>query len=362
MKESIIDFSKKIYKKDSKNKIRVLHVYTDGADLIQKSGLVDGNLIEHRNTCVGKNIGKSNETSSIQQATLEAQSKIETKMTTGYFDSIEKAESETVILPMLAKDYKKELHKVKFPCYIQPKLDGMRALAQDNIFSPIISRKGKKIDTMAHIEANVSNLETEYTLDGELYAHGLSFQDNMRLIKKYRQGKTETVKYHVYDIISDKPFNERFAILRELIVNCADIELVPTYHIIDETELKKFHVKFINAGYEGTIIRHSNAGYSINKRDSQLLKYKDFIDEAYEVIDILPSDKNPDQGVVRCTIGGGYANVTFGCGMKFSHKERKEMLINKADYIGKIAEIRFFEYTDDGIPRFPVCHGFRLDK
>ena len=48
--------------------------------------------------------------------------------------------------------------------------------------------------------------------------------------------------------------------------------------------------------------------------------------------------------------------------MKFSHKEREEMLTNKSDYIGMIAEIRFFEYTDDGIPRFPVCYGFRLDK
>ena len=48
--------------------------------------------------------------------------------------------------------------------------------------------------------------------------------------------------------------------------------------------------------------------------------------------------------------------------MKFSHKEREEILTNKVDYIGKIAEVRFFEYSEDGIPRFPVCHGFRLDK
>jgi hypothetical protein len=48
--------------------------------------------------------------------------------------------------------------------------------------------------------------------------------------------------------------------------------------------------------------------------------------------------------------------------MKFSHAEREEILINKENYIGKKAEIRFFEYTDGGIPRFPVCVGFRLDK
>ena len=49
-------------------------------------------------------------------------------------------------------------------------------------------------------------------------------------------------------------------------------------------------------------------------------------------------------------------------GMKFSHAEREEILINKENYIGKTAEIRFFEYTEDGIPRFPVAVGIRLDK
>lgn len=49
-------------------------------------------------------------------------------------------------------------------------------------------------------------------------------------------------------------------------------------------------------------------------------------------------------------------------GMKFSHGEREKWLKFKKDYIGKTAEIRFFEYSEDGIPRFPVCVGIRLDK
>ena len=363
MENQIKSFSKKIYKLDSKGKVRVLHVYTKDSDVHQNSGVYGSeNIISHVHTCEGKNIGKSNETTSEQQAVLEAVSKIENKMSTGYFQTIEEAKSNVVFLPMLAKDYKKESHKVTFPCYVQPKLDGMRAL-YGNIRSDVlefISRKGKSITTMSHIESEFKTLDV--ILDGELYAHGESFQENMKLIKKNRGEETKKVKYHVYDIISNKPFSERFEILRDLIVNYANVELVPTYYIVDKNELKKLHEEFISAGYEGTIVRHSNAGYGINKRDSQLLKYKDFIDEAYEVVDIVPSDKNPNQGVVHCTIGGGYTDVTFGCGMKFSHKEREEMLTNKSDYIGMIAEIRFFEYTDDGIPRFPVCYGFRLDK
>ena len=63
-------------------------------------------------------------------------------------------------------------------------------------------------------------------------------------------------------------------------------------------------------------------------------------------------------GIFICEHNG----ITFGCGMKFPHKFREEVLINKEYYIGKTAEIRFFEYTEDGIPRFPVAVGIRLDK
>ena len=45
-----------------------------------------------------------------------------------------------------------------------------------------------------------------------------------------------------------------------------------------------------------------------------------------------------------------------------SHKDREELLANANKYIGQTAEVRFFEWTDDGFPRFPICVWFRLDK
>lgn len=351
------NYSRKIYKKDTKGKIRILHVYTDGAKLIQESGLIDGNLVKHTSTCVGKNIGKSNETTPELQAQLEAASKIETKMSTGYFNTKEEAETEEVILPMLAKDYKKEKNKVIFPCYVQPKLDGMRAHGKKG--APMMSRKGKAIETMAHIQADIDATPFINILDGELYAHGKTFQENMKIIKKYRKGETEEVQYHVYDIVLPGPFNKRYAMLGNIIANADNIHLVPTFEVQNEADILKYHKEFLAEGYEGTMIRWGEDGYKVNGKSSNLLKYKDFIDEAYEVVDVLPSDKNPEQGVVHCKLPDGR---TFGCGMKFSHKEREEMLFMKDSLIGKIAEIRFFEFSEDGIPRFPVCHGFRLDK
>jgi DNA ligase-1 len=361
----ITAFDSKIYKKDSKGKIRVLHVHVDGADLIQESGLVDGKLTVHRSTCKGKNIGKSNETTPEQQAILEAASKVETKMSTGYFTTQQEAKDNVVILPMLAESYNDHKDKVIFPCWAQPKLDGMRALGANS--KQMISRKGKPINTMPHIQAALDETGCADWLDGELYAHGLSFQENMRLIKKNREGSDQVV-YHVYDmVLPNLPFSERYIILSKLVKMNKYIELVPTYECKDEADLKDHHKQFLAQGYEGTILRHSDVGYAVNKRDQQLLKYKDFLDYTYEVVDIVPSEKNPKQGVIHCADlatnnGKELSTITFGCGMKFSHKEREEMLANKADYIGKMAEVRFFEYSETGVPRFPVCHGFRLDK
>lgn len=161
---------KTIYKKDSKGKIRQLTVFAINDTMIQESGVVGGKLTERVRQCSPKNIGKSNETTGEEQAKLEAEAKIVAKLKEGYFETIEEAENEEVILPMLAKEYHKEKHKVDWStAYVQPKLDGMRCLDTPN---GKISRKNTPIKTMDHIVVKRHDDLTVIT-DGELYAHGL---------------------------------------------------------------------------------------------------------------------------------------------------------------------------------------------
>lgn len=349
---------KRIYKKDSSGKIRYLEISNEGHFVVQESGVVGTNSpVINRSACEAKNVGKSNATTPESQAYIEAQAKLTEKMRLGYFNSIEEAQEKggkDFLLPMLAKDFKKEVKKVTYPCYVQPKLDGMRSLGSED--DGFMSRTGKAIDTLGHIV--LVGLK-DYVLDGELYAHGISFQENMKLIKKYRPNLTEQIKYHVYDVVMDAPFKERYKTLISIASDLPDVHIVETHLITSQEQLIRFHQQFIAAGYEGTMVRHSEEGYAVNKRSSQLLKYKDFLDEVYTVNEVWPSKSRPEQGVVECVTSKG---IPFTCGMKFSHAEREEILANKENYIGKMAEIRFFEYTDVGLPRFPVCVGFREDK
>ena len=350
---------KTIYKLDSKGKERFLTVMADGDELIQISGLLETDSpIEHRKVCKPKNVGKSNETSSQQQAILEAEAKWKTKIDEGYFETLEDCNSIKVVLPMLAKSFDKEVKKIDWTgeVYVQPKLDGMRAL---NLDGKLTSRKGKLIETMGHITKELKENFNGHIIDGELYAHGKTFQENMKLIKKYRPNTSEDVKFHVYDMVSNDNFTERYEKLKEISQGAAQIVIVPTYKITSKEELDTYHAQFISEGYEGSIVRHGKSPYKVNGRSSNLLKYKDFIDMAVTLIDVLPAEQRSEWGVPVLEMEDGR---TFRAGARMSHDERKDLLSNKQNYIGKTAEIRYFEETDDGLPRFPVCVGFRLDK
>ncbi len=352
---------KVLYKKDSKGKERIWRIWTEGAELIQEAGLLKGKLVRNSKFCTGKNIGKSNETTPAEQALLELESTWKSKKDEGYFETLAEVNTIEVILPMLAKSYGDEKSKIDWtnPVYIQPKLDGMRCLAHiTNGEVALISRDGKSITTMGHIEKDLSTIEEDIILDGELYAHGFNFQENMRLIKKYRVDETENIKFHIYDCISKDKFYSRITQAINHASKLKTCQIVDTILISSEKEMIKWHSININDGYEGSIIRHGNEGYKVNGRSSNLLKYKDFQDIDAKIIDVISAPQRPEQGVPVLE----YKGKTFQAGMKFSHEERAEWLKNKKNYIGKIANIRFFEYSEDGIPRFPVCIGIHEDR
>lgn len=355
-----------LYKKDSKDNIRFWSIWTEGADIVQESGIVGtDNPVENRKTAKAKNVGRSNETTPEEQAISEMESSIQKKLDKAYFKTQKEAEEEEVILPMLAKTYKSQKKKVVWndeqqPVFVQPKLDGMRCLAiiKDHKVK-LISRGGKEITTMDHIKDSL-RVFNNMTLDGELYAHGYSFQENMKMIKKYRQGKSEKVHFHIYDVVSDADYGYRSSILNNVFarLDVVELERVPTYIAETEEIMKDFHTAFLSDGYEGTIIRHGSDGYKINGRSSSLLKVKDFEDIALPIIDIIPADQRPEWGLPVFELNG----ETFKAGWKMSHAEREDLLENKEDYIGKTAELRFFEYSDTGVPRHPVMLGIREDK
>jgi len=317
---------------------------------------------------IGKNIGKSNETTHFQQACKDAESKANKKMDEGY--CLSKTELTTPILPMLAHPYTKRSHNIKWPCYVQPKIDGVRCtLTIKNGKVKMFTRKGKEFTPMPSLVESIlewqehakslPNFNEDLYLDGELYSDTLTFQELAGTLRRHKN--TEEVLDQIYFVVFDSfqldwdtPYLARKAILEEQFEHFNDpfLKLIETTEVIDEAEMKERHQKYIQQGYEGTIIRNKDAFYKLKHRSPDLQKYKDFIDAEFTIINFKDGEGTEEGCVIwECETSNGKRFFVRPKGTR----ESRQTLFNEGNkYLGEQLTVRYQELTDDGIPRFPV--------
>jgi hypothetical protein len=323
--------------------------------------------------CTPKNIGKSNETTPKEQAEKEMEAMFKKQRDQGYVGLKEDLSSIDTgkFLPMLAHCYhdtqkldkdgnikvvKGKKDKVIWPAAAQPKLDGARALF--NSSEGFWTRKGKQWipEVVAHLEFDPK----EYTFDGELMIphEDASFQLSMKAAKKYRKGISEKLHYFIYDVVEPSlTFKERYEIIKKFKFNNKSITLVPTVIVNNEKEFFAFHKTCVEKGFEGAMIRNLNGLYSIRHRSNELLKYKDFMEEEFEVVDVIEAGSGSFTGCGKFKIKVG--KMICDVNPEGPLEGRKKYLINKKEYIGKLLTVKFQGFTDDGSLRFPVGKGIR---
>jgi len=199
-----------LYHKAKGGDLRQWQVWTEGDNIVTEYGQVGGQLQRSRKVAEGKNLGKKNETTPVEQAKLEAQSLHKHKLDRKYAETPEEAQ-EQLPLPMLAHAYKgSKKKKFEWPAHIQPKLDGVRCLAQRDADGSIAltSRQGKPW-VIPHIAEQLDGwLEEGTVLDGEIYVHGESCQRITSWAKSAdpngKSYKEESLRlvYSVYDMPS----------------------------------------------------------------------------------------------------------------------------------------------------------------
>ena len=120
--------TKLLYGLDKSGKYKVWSIWTEGPELYIMHGAENGKMQAKCEIVQGKNIGRANETTPEQQAELEAESRYKKQLDKGYRSTKEEL-VELPLLPMLAADYLKQGHRIKYPCFGSPKMDGVRCLA-----------------------------------------------------------------------------------------------------------------------------------------------------------------------------------------------------------------------------------------
>src|SRR3989344_6980473 len=132
---------------NGKQKQWSVEVIQDTDVLLQVThGYVGGKLVTtSRVVTAGKNVGKRNATTPLEQAQCEARSLWNKKKDAGYAEAMEGIEEATMVVPpprpMLALPFTVAHKRLSFPCYAQRKLDGVRCLAIPG--KGLFSRNGK---------------------------------------------------------------------------------------------------------------------------------------------------------------------------------------------------------------------------
>jgi len=361
-----------LYSRNRRGNTQQWTVKTALGKIMVEYGLKGGKMRIQTTSCKPKNIGRSNETTSEQQAEKEALAKWRYQIkAVDYNEDIDKANLQ--LFPMLANDYLKVPHRVDWKqAMAQPKLDGLRLLIGWRYESDIgnydciemISREGDGyvVDHLIEPARKILQKINEFraskglspcrAIDGEAYIHGVSLQKITSYCNKYHRGYTEHVEFHVFDlVIIDDPFIVRDGMVKHFFTHFdASFKTVESQFCRSEKEMFDLHGRFTQEGFEGLIIRHSESLYEIAFRSGGLFKYKHFMDMECLIISIW-EDKN---GLAMFEMKTP-DNLVFDCTPKKSHKERKSMLEPSVmfELIDSWWSIKYQGLYEDGLPQFP---------
>ena len=414
-------------------------------------GYIDGKQqVAYRDYNVGKNIGRANETTPLEQCISETRRKwtdkkekeahTETKpadygegygdISGGWCDAGAGAggggdddddddgggDAAGPFLPMLAQTFNpadaataaaatasKKKKVITFPCFVQPKLDGLRCVSYatrsvpggGNDTAPAValqSRTGAFFTGLPHIAAALRPYLLQHpsvVIDGELYTDQMPFEELAGLIKKKKITDSDVerlkkVKYHVYDIYDrvqhDMPYSERMGVLASAVRRCgcvandtfhsggmsanhrvlrsatdtaAVVVLVRTEKVAALGDFRRLFAEFVEAGYEGIMLRNAAGVYRANYRSNDLQKYKEFMEDEYRIIDFKEGEGRDAGAVIWvCETADG---KEFTVRPRGTFEQRREWFNDGESYIGKNLTVVYQELTEDGKPRFPVA-------
>lgn len=257
----------------------------------------------------------------------------------------------------------KRLAKWNPPYIVQPKYDGFRCriipLADVRGNTCILLSSEENIFfSVPHLNEIITKLHITAELDGELYCHGIDFNELSSIVSRTVNihPDHQRIQFHCFDIVNDQPQMKRLLIIENLRNISPWLVVSPFWLCESLDDIMRTYDKVIELGYEGIIVRHLHAPYE-RKRSTMVMKFKPKKEDSYEIvgweeeISIEGRAKN-SLGSLRCQSGDGN---TFSVGTGFSRDVRDKLWRNKEGLKGKCARVKYQHITSGkGVPRFPV--------
>jgi DNA ligase 1 len=373
-------FTKTLYKRDTKQKIREWTIEVDGGRYRTISGLMDGEKVTNEWTIAEpKNVGRANATTPTEQAMAEAEAEITKKKEKNYVEDLNLVDTGTFVSPMLAESFDDYGADLVYPVFSQPKYDGIRCtIGPDGL----LTRNGKPIVSCPHIlkvvqEVFAKNKRMDpkmYRFDGELYNHELKedFNKICSIVKQKKPTADDFIKsekfmrFYCYDVqIEGLPFRDRSNELQALLKDIPYVVVVPTKECKSKAELDKMYESYMGDGYEGQIIRVPDSEYQ-TKRTKFLLKRKEFMDGEWMIDECFEGQGNRTGTLGKVTLldmkgrpvwaeNGERAKAQPKGGMDFY----RQLWADRGQLHGKQITIRYFRLGKTGAPLFPYFSAIR---
>lgn len=364
-----------LYARSSTGKVLTWFVEQNSNSYRVTSGQEDGKKVTTDWTvCYGKNVGRANQTSGIEQAVSEIEALYTKKLKQKYKKSIDDIDTKSFFQPTLAKKYSDYASKINFfdgSWLAQNKFNGVRAVAtKDGIFS----RTGERWLTVPHIEESLKghfSVFPDDVLDGELYNYDLrqNLNDLISIVRKTVNITDEIlaesekiVKFYVYDLYNKtaedsiyKYIHRKREIDGHIIPMYSDyLRKVDDYEIASEEELNRLFDSVLADGGEGLILRKKDSLYEC-KRSKNLLKMKADDDDEATILAIHDGEGNWANKCKTFTVKWvdkkGVERI-FGCSLKGSMEDAIEIWNNKNKWIGKEVTFLFMGTTGLGNPNY----------
>jgi DNA ligase-1 len=304
--------------------------------------------------------------------------------------------------PMLAPNQAVDLKDIQYPQFASYKLDGIRCIIHPEL--GIVSRSLKQIPNK-QIQDKYADLlawcrETDIILDGELYGHGLSFQEitglvitkdheDPKTIKKYGERTLpDELKYHCFDAIPINDmvldFSDRIVLLEEIedyIPNPRTVEIVIQQTVYNAEDVKTAFEWAIKHGYEGLMLKSLTGLYKFGRgtlKEGIIYKVKPYIDKSAiikgfvqatvvdpnaektvnELGNSVTSKKKDDRILIDklAAFVVDYEGQDLKVVVAATDKEKEQMWSEREKYLGCELNYKSMEVgqKDGGLPRHPV--------
>ena len=323
--------------------------------------------------------------------------------------------------PMLAVDATESLNDLKYPKLASKKLDGIRVW-----FHPELGIVGRSLKPIRNIQLKEKMksiqqfaVEQQHILDGEFYAHELTFQEITRAVmttdftdpKKresiilemeektgksmndeeyeiYWKSLIEKINFYMFEVVDDNSeFEDRYGWFSEINTKEINIywKILEQVEVTSAEDVTNLFADVIEQGYEGIILRNPLSPYKYGRstlKEEHMLKVKPFETFDAQIIDVTERFTNLNEAEIN-ELGYSYrvdskddkdpTGLAATFVVDYNGKEvkvvitgteafRKEIWNNRSSYIGRYIEYKGMLIGSKDRPRHPGFIRFREDK